>query len=306
MSELPNSLLHLIDQETNQPADPAIHRIAEAACQRATQGRPDAVLSVLFYGSCLRSGVPHDSLVDLYLLVDSYDSVHAGTLMRHLNRLLPPNVYYIEIAHEGRTVRAKYAVMTLDQFARRVGPAGFHPYFWARFAQPTGILAARDEESRQETVAALARATVTLARAARGLFGQTPPPEVLWTRAFAETYRTELRAEDGGRARQLYDRYGDRYDRIWECLQAEGLLSETLSTSEGARRWLMRRLAGKLLSVLRLAKAAFTFTDGQAYLLWKIERHSGVRVAPTAWQKRHPLLSAPILAWRLYRRGGFR
>lgn len=306
MSELPDSLLHLIDQETRQPADPAIHRIAHAACQRTTQGRPDAVLSVLFYGSCLRSGVPHDSLVDLYLLVDSYDSVHAGTLMRHLNRLLPPNVYYIEIDHEGRTVRAKYAVMTLDQFARRVGPQGFHPYFWARFAQPTGILTARDEDSRRETVAALACATITLARTARALFERMPTSEALWTRAFAETYRTELRAEASGRARELYERYRDRYDRIWGCLKAEGLLSEAPPASEGTRRWLMRRLAGKLLSVLRLTKAAFTFTDGQAYLLWKIERHSGVRVEPTAWQKRHPLLSAPSLAWTLYRRGGFR
>jgi hypothetical protein len=42
------------------------------------------------------------------------------------------------------------------------------------------------------------------------------------------------------------------------------------------------------------------------YILWKIERHSGVKATATPWQRRHPLLAAPGLAWRLYRRGAFR
>jgi hypothetical protein len=58
--------------------------------------------------------------------------------------------------------------------------------------------------------------------------------------------------------------------------------------------------------LLRLAKGAFTFVGGVDYLLWKIERHSGVKTTVTAWQRRHPLLAAPGLAWRLYRRGAFR
>ncbi len=72
------------------------------------------------------------------------------------------------------------------------------------------------------------------------------------------------------------------------------------------RRWRMRRLLGKSLHVLRLMKAAYTFTDGLDYILWKIEKHSGVRATPTPWQRRHPLMAAPALAWRLYRRGAFR
>ena len=60
------------------------------------------------------------SMVDLYLLADSYEKVHRGPLMRLLNRLLPPNVYYIETPFAGRTVRAKYALLTLEQFERLV------------------------------------------------------------------------------------------------------------------------------------------------------------------------------------------
>jgi len=58
--------------------------------------------------------------------------------------------------------------------------------------------------------------------------------------------------------------------------------------------------------VLRLGKAAFTFNDPLDYVLWKVERHSGIHVEPTALQRRHPLLFAWPLLWRLYRRGGFR
>jgi hypothetical protein len=37
-----------------------------------------------------------------------------------------------------------------------------------------------------------------------------------------------------------------------------------------------------------------------------MERHSGVRVEATPWQRRHPLIGGWLVAWRLYRRGAFR
>jgi hypothetical protein len=60
------------------------------------------------------------------------------------------------------------------------------------------------------------------------------------------------------------------------------------------------------LSVARLVKAAFTFQDGAQYLLWKIERHSGVTIEVTPWQRRHPVLASSVLFWKLYRKGAFR
>lgn len=66
-------------------------------------------------------------------------------------------------------------------------------------------------------------------------------------------------------------------------------------------RWLQRK--GKLLSVVRLAKAAFTFAGGIDYLAWKINRHAGTQIAITPWQRRHPLLAALLLVPRLLRQG---
>jgi len=70
--------------------------------------------------------------------------------------------------------------------------------------------------------------------------------------------------------------------------------------------WGLRAFQGKLLSVFRLLKAATTFEGGVDYILWKIERHSGVSVEVAPRLKRRPLLAMGVLAWRLYRKGGFR
>jgi hypothetical protein len=70
--------------------------------------------------------------------------------------------------------------------------------------------------------------------------------------------------------------------------------------------WGLRNVQGKMLSILRLSKAFFTFEGALEYIQWKIERHSGVKVEWTPRLRKHPLLAVVVLAWRLYRRGGFR
>ena len=70
--------------------------------------------------------------------------------------------------------------------------------------------------------------------------------------------------------------------------------------------WGGRRAVGKTLSVLRLLKGLFTFRGGPDYILWKIQRHSGVTVEVAPRARRYPLLAAWAIAWRLYRRRAFR
>ena len=115
MAPLPTALVELIAAENAMPAEPSVIAVATAARRRHGPG----IAAVLFYGSCLRRGDDVGAVVDLYLLADSYQ-IHPGPLMRTLNWLLPPNVYYIEAPFEGRTVRAKYALLTLAQFERLV------------------------------------------------------------------------------------------------------------------------------------------------------------------------------------------
>ncbi|MGH6943918.1 MAG: hypothetical protein ACREH6_06840 [Geminicoccaceae bacterium] len=306
MSSSSDALMDLIRQECATTALPPVVAVAEAARRRHGEG----VVAVLFYGSCLRESDDQGKMVDLYLLVESYRKVHPNRLIRLLNALLPPNVYYLEASFEERTIRAKYAIVELAQFEDLLSQATFEPYFWARFAQPTVILSARDDGLRERIAAALANACRTLLLETAALLPPGADVGQIWTRAFAESYATELRAEGSDRADALYRANAARYREVASAiLRQDGPL--LLDGSDSARRravgrWRRRRLLGKLLGILRLVKAALTFENGAAYLAWKIQRHSGVELHLTPWQKRHPVLASSVLFWRVYRAGGFR
>jgi hypothetical protein len=291
-----------VAHEAATPAPEAVQALALAA--RARHG--DAITAVLFYGSALRDGAVEGRLVDLYLVARSYEALHPGRIMRWLNRRIPPNVYYVETRHGSVTVRAKYATVSLDGLERLVSAATDNPYFWARFAQPTGIVWAGDAATRLRICRALGTAVTTLAGAVRPLLGPAPPPDELWIRAFQETYRTELRAEKPQRARQLYEANAERYAALTPALLATLPVPDAAAAEDAARAWKRRRARGKAWSVARLVKASFTFDGGADYLAWKIARHSGVEVTVTPWQRRHPLLGAVLQFWRLYRQGAFR
>jgi hypothetical protein len=112
------------------------------------------------------------------------------------------------------------------------------------------------------------------------------------------TYSAELRAERAGRSGSVVDAESDRYRRFTEV----GLAAAAPQNDS----WARRRLEGKLLSVLRLAKASATFAGGPDYIAWKINRHAGTDIVLKPWQRRFPLLAALSLLPRLLRSGAVR
>jgi hypothetical protein len=91
----------------------------------------------------------------------------------------------------------------------------------------------------------------------------------------------------------------------------DGVAWFTAEVSPATRRlalplWRLRRLVGKLFSVLRLAKGALTFEGAIDYALWKIVRHSGSQV-DTNWRaQRFPLLALARTFLKLFREGAVR
>ena len=126
------------------------------------------------------------------------------------------------------------------------------------------------------------------------------PPLDWWRRAFALTYSVELRAERGGRATSVVDANPARY----EAFSLPAIAAIQVGAQGGG--WTRRRIEGKLLTVARLAKAAFTFSGGIDYLAWKINRHAGTQIQISDWQRRHPLLAAFTLVPKLLRQGAVR
>jgi len=276
-----------------RPVPREIAAMAEALRDRLGPG----VAAVIAYGSCLRGVAASESLIDLYVLTRDYSDMPAAKLAQWACRLVPPNVYYAECDFEGGALRCKYAMLPLDQFADWMRPATSNPYFWARFAQPSALIYAADDAVRGKVAAAIAQALRTSYANARGLAPDATDPLDLWQRLFEHTYATELRSEKTSRANDLLQADRAYYEQAGALLRNESPI---------VANWPWRRAAGRLWSVARLVKAAFTFTGGADYLAWKIERHSGHKLNLSDWQRRHPLLAAITLLPKLLRKGAVR
>ena len=265
------------------PPDQALSGLLAQVEQRYGQH----IEAIVLYGSYLRGDA--EALPDLYVLLDRYPA--APRLDRWLGAMLPPNVYCLA---EGG-LRAKVSLLRTRQLLNAV-TVDVHPYFWARFAQPCRVLYCRDAQVR----AYLEYIAGTSARrllAAMGSPDTLTEPVAYWTALLERTYAAELRSERATKYREIYDANAAYYAALFQCRSAE---------PHGTRIWWFRQATGKLLSAARLLKSALTFEDPVGYMLWKVERHSGVRLSATERQRRYPLLFAWPLIWRLYRQGAFR
>ena len=285
------ALRDLVAEELSTPVDPRVGAMAEAI---ASKYGP-ASKAVLFYGSCLRQSRLEGLMLDFYLIVSSYREAYGKSWLASANRLIPPNVFYFE--HDGLV--AKYAVLSEADFYRLNGPETRNVSVWARFAQPSRLAWAANDDAGSAAAQAISRAAPTLLAAAGQKSGEDPLN--WWRRAFELTYSAELRAERKGRSSSVVDADRERYERFSGPVIAAipALMAEPSS-------WFRRRAEGKMLSVVRLAKASFTFAGGADYIAWKINRHAGTDIQLKPWQRRCPVLAAISLLPQLLRSGAVR
>ncbi len=297
---------------------PAVGCLVDALLRRYDR----AVLAVLYYGSCLRTGNDLDGLVDLYVIVDDYRSVSGSALKSFLNRLLPPSVFYMQQTIGERIVRCKYAVLSMADLRKGTSPRWFHSYLWGRFCQPTATVYWRDASTRVQVDRAMARAVVTFLTRVIPCLPPRFTSRELWCKGLELSYGAEIRTERPDQPSRLFDaspRYFTQVtrkalaavpypiamvDRRWPIRYRAAISKPVRVVSRLA--WALRKPQGKILSALRLIKGAATFEGGVDYILWKIERHSGVRIDVDPRLKRHRLLTVMVLSWRMVRRGAIR
>src|SRR4051812_3167220 len=282
-------LRELVAEELGLPVHARVSALAAAIAAK----HGDAARAVLFYGSCLREKKFDGLMLDFYLIVSDYRSAYGKRWLAAANRLIPPNVFYFE--KDG--LAAKYAVLSEGDFYRLNGPETSSVSVWARFAQPSRLVWAADDRARERAIDAVSRAAPTLLAAA-GRKDREKPLD-WWRRAFVLTYSAELRAERKGRSVSVVDADRQRYVRFTAAAAAA-------IEREPRGSWRRRRIEGKALSVVRLAKASATFAGGADYIVWKINRHAGTDIRLKPWQQRHPLLAAMSLLPKLIRSGAIR
>jgi len=315
---IPARLLTVIREATSREAPPSIKKLIEEILARYG----DAAQAILVYGSCFRKGDDSNGIVDLYVVVDNYRHAYRRYSYAFLNKLLPPNVFYLEIPYEGAVRRAKYSIFSFRDFQRGASTRWFQPYLWSRLAQPMGLVYARNNRSEEQVCAAMAHALLTFITRVLPLMPSQFTSRELWCKGLTRTYATELRAERRDKLMGLFDDAPHHYEELTRA--AMGIVSypvEAIGEAHAPRyrasiasvtrvscrlMWTLRRLQGKVLSILRLFKGLITFTGGLDYVLWKIERHSGVTAHLDNRLRKVPVVGMAIVFWRLYRRGAFR
>jgi len=283
-----------MERETSRPVQPAVATLIAAIRERFGEQFAGA----LYYGSCRRQAEP-EGVIDLHVLL--HDPKPAlGAVSAMLCRLLPPNVYYLEVPHGDDLVRCKYAVLSVAQFHRSCTRAAFHSYFWARYAQPLTLVELDDPDAALDS---LVTALETLAGRSLPLVDPGADWHGFWVRTLRLCYRAELRAEGGGRAEVLVAGHPDHYRELGTTVLGD--------LARGRRwparlAWALRIVIGKPLSLARLIKGLYTFDGGLDYVAWKLERHTGKRVEIPERVRRRPLIFLWPLIFKLWREGMFR
>lgn len=307
MAQPIDRLRELFRAEHAEPTAPEASWFVEEILRRHAA----AVSAILFYGSCLRKKNVIGGVLDFYAVVDSYRAAYGRGLLAVANSVLPPNVFMVSVRRGSQEAHAKYAVVSSEDFARGVTGETLHSIVWARFCQPARLLYARDDAAREAVARDSAEAAVTMVRTALALHGVAGEcdldPEALWQEGFRATYGTELRTERPETIRELYAAAPERYARVTALavgeLAARGsvvlpaatdrplhVVVDPAWTSRIAERWRRRTPLAKCVYFFRLIKSAFTFGDWLPYALWKLGRHTGVRIELTPLQRRHPLI----------------
>jgi len=282
--------------------------------------RMPGAAAVLFYGSGLRgsSDEPGETVHDFYLLVHRYRDFDSRRWLAWAGTLVPPNVYYRE-DHSGEVpTRCKVAVLTVARFRSAARGESFTPHVWARFCQPCRIPWTADESLRAELTTDVAEAVRVFHRRTLHLV-ETCSMADFWRTGLRSTYADEIRSEKASRTDSLVDAAATDYAARtslaladlaeWGRQDADGRVCSRLSVRRRrAKRFALRlqRPLRKGVVVARWIKAAFTFDGGLDYARWKVERHSGVRIEITDFQRRHPLLGGLSLVFEVVRRGGLR
>ncbi|HEY5656635.1 MAG TPA: hypothetical protein VIY27_02490 [Myxococcota bacterium] len=285
-----------------------------------------AVSAVVFYGSCLRK-MTLEGVLDFYALVDDYSRAYASRPAAWLNAAFPPSVFYVECKTPGGVLRAKYAVMSGRDFARAASGRSVRSGVWARFCQPAQVVWARDAEARDAVASCVARAVRTAVQCALPLLpdedgAQRFDARSLWQALFRETYAAEMRPERDETIRSLYDAAPQHYARALSAGLASLAEGGRVEVRQAGDAWIVthrpgqlrkarrarrvRRPAAKLLALVQLLKSACTFGDWLPYALWKLERHTGTRLTPTARQRRHPFVFGWPLILQILRRRDLR
>jgi hypothetical protein len=292
----------LLEAATVRSADDDWYAIAEAVRKLD----PEDTKAVVGYGSWYEPELRKPrSFPDLYVVVDGYARYHESRLHAWMNRLLPPNVYFVWDERDGRReVRGKYNVISVADLERECGPALRDLYNAGRMTKVVWIAWARDAPSRAWLIDRLADAHRVLAPVALTFLPEHFACDDFSLELLGLSYRAEPRLEGWEYVRALHAAHARYYRELHGALLESFARSTSLLATDAGG---FRKLASpRWAETERRAQRLIRRSRRRGYLRWprivltepnlvdlaanEAERKAGVRIRVTPRLRRHPFL----------------
>ncbi len=267
---------------------------------------PEAARAIVGYGSWYTPGLRKpNSFPDLYLIVDAYEQCHDNALHARMNRMLPPNVYFLWGDDEGhRVVRGKYNVISASDLERECSPELRDVYNAGRLTKRLWIAWARDEPTRAWLVARLVQAHCTLTPMVLGLLPERFVRDDFSLELLGLSYRAEPRLEGWEHVREIHAAHAAYYREL------HGILLDAFRHSTNLREVSARNYRKlphlKWPELARMARRMIRRSRRRGYLRWpriilteanlvdlaanEAERKAGVHIRITPKLRRHPFI----------------
>jgi len=294
-----------------RPSSPQAAWLAEALREVAGS----SIQGIVFFGSHRSGAAPgsfsaHDLFVvttddlSFYRALRKAGRLRRGPrLMAALNAWMPPSQLAFRQEHEGEARLAKCAVMSGPAFQRETSEGRRDHFCCGRLFQPAEILYAADAVARELLSSGLTSAVRETYRWVRPWLPARFDVGDYCRTALQVSMAGEVRPERGGRCEALWEaeraELGPAVSELLAQLAAAGELAAeadgayTLRRRVGSLervRWRLYFARSKLRATLRWVKHTVTFDGWLDYILRKVERHGGGKMALGRWERRWPLL----------------
>jgi hypothetical protein len=319
----PDALREAVAARVCAPPRPDAAELAAGLRERGGE----ALAAVVFFGSRKSKASPDAwSAYDFFVVVRGYrafyESLRAHGALRRpawlvaaLNVLLPPNQIGITMTlSDGRSARAKCAVVSLSSFVRETSRRRHDHFFLGRLCQQTEVVYAADDAVREQVVDALVSAHAMTFRWVRPFLPASFDAEEYCRTMLRVSYSAEIRPEPTGRADALWQAQEPYLASVYQLflrqLRGQGALGELrpgVYELEVGSPWSERaRLVAyftwsKVRATVRWAKYVVTFDDWLEFILRKARRHSGQEIELTPRERKLPLVFLWPRVFRYFR-----
>lgn len=261
---------------------------------------------IFMYGSMLNPKLSTPtSFPDFYIIVNNYKTFYRSNVHAILNKVLPPNSYFLKLEKNGLSLPSKYCVLDTQDLYKTTHYPVLKDFFIAgRLAKRIGILYVKDETFLSQFLDAVYNAMYFNVMFAISEIEHAFSLEEFIIHLLGLSYRAEVRTETQEKIISLYNSEKLFYQRLYGLFLEQEISTGRIKVNNGSfttiKPYFTKQYINKLIkqsrrrAVYRWPKSIYTFSDYVGYLELKIERTTGEKLKLSKWDRRFPL----IFGWR--------